>query len=84
MRYDQPLYNWLCLYVVEHTLGLIEHGRHFADIFKLIVLYGSRILVTISQKFVPKGPVDNILTLVQKMAWRCMAGEKPLSEPMMA
>ena len=33
-------------------------------------------------KFVPKGPINNILALVQKMAWR-RPGDKPLSEPMM-
>ena len=36
-----------------------------------------------SLKFVPKGPINNIPTLVQKMAWR-RPGDKPLSEPMMA
>ena len=32
---------------------------------------------------VPKGPINNIPTLVQIMAWR-QPGDKPLSEPMMA
>ena len=36
-----------------------------------------------SLKFVPKGPIDNISALVQKMAWR-RPGDKPLSDPMMA
>ena len=36
----------------------------------------------ISLKFVPKGPINNILALVQIMAW-CPSGDKPLSEPMM-
>ena len=35
-----------------------------------------------SQKFVPKGPINNIPSLVQIMAWR-RTGDKPLSEPMM-
>ena len=34
-------------------------------------------------KFVPKGLVNNILALVQIMAWR-QTGDKPLSEVMMA
>ena len=34
-------------------------------------------------KFVPRGPVNNILALVQMMAWR-QPGAKPLSEPMMS
>ena len=36
----------------------------------------------ISLKFVPKGPINNIPSLVQIMAWR-HPGNKPLSEPMM-
>ena len=39
------------------------------------------ILIKISLKFVPKGPINNIPTLVQIMAW-CRPGDKPLSEPM--
>ena len=34
------------------------------------------------QQKIPKGPVNNILALVQIMAWRC-PGDKPLSEPML-
>ena len=41
------------------------------------------ILIKISLKFVPKGPINNIPALVQIMAWR-QTGDKPLSEPMMA
>ena len=37
---------------------------------------------TISLKFVPKGPINNIPALVQIMAWR-RPGDKPISEPMM-
>ena len=40
------------------------------------------ILIIISLKFVPKGPINNIPSLVQIMAW-CRSGDKPLSEPMM-
>ena len=36
----------------------------------------------ISLKFVPKGLIDNIPSLVEKMAWR-RPGDKPLSQPMM-
>ena len=35
----------------------------------------------LSLKFVPEGPINNIPTLVQIMAW-CRPGDKPLSEPM--
>ena len=41
------------------------------------------ILIKISLKFVPEGPIDNIPALVQIMAWR-QTGDKSLSEPMMS
>ena len=50
-------------------------------IFKLIFL--NCILVQISLKYVPEGPIDNKPALVQTMAWH-PTGIKPLSEPMMA
>ena len=61
-----------------------QNGRHFADnVFKCIYLNENVwILLKISLKFVPKGPVNNIPSLVQVMAW-CRPGNKPLSEPMM-
>ena len=40
------------------------------------------ILIKISMKFIPEGPINNIPALVQVMAWR-HPGDKPLSEPMM-
>ena len=40
------------------------------------------ISIKVSLKFVPKGPINNIPSLVQIMAWR-LPGDKPLSEPMM-
>ena len=40
------------------------------------------ILIKISLKFVPKGPINNIPAFVQIMVWR-QSGDKPLSEPMM-
>ena len=39
------------------------------------------ILIEISPKTVPKGPIDNNSALDQTMAWRRI-GDKPLSEPM--
>ena len=41
------------------------------------------ILIRFSLKFVPKGPVDNMSSLVQVMVWR-QTGNKKLSEPMLA
>ena len=53
------------------------------DIFKCIFMNENvSIAIKISLKFVPKGPISNIPTLVQIMAWR-RPGDKPLSEPMM-
>ena len=62
-----------------------RNGRYNADdIFKCIFLKENVWIPTIiSLMFVPKGPINNIPTLVQIMAWR-RPGDKPLSEPMMA
>ena len=61
-----------------------QNGRHFPDdIFKCIFFNENVwILLKISLKFVPKGPINKIPALVQIMAWR-RPGDKPLSEPMM-
>ena len=61
-----------------------QNGRRFADdTFKCSFLNENvRILIKISLKFVPKGPINNNPALVQIMAWR-RSGDKPLSEPMM-
>ena len=51
--------------------------------FKCIFLNENAwIFINMSLKFVPKGPISNIPTLVQVMAWR-RPGDKPLSEPML-
>ena len=60
-------------------------SRHFKCvlneyIYIYIYIYISRFWS--HRKFVPKGPIDNIPTLVQKMVWR-PPGDKPLSETMM-
>ena len=67
-----------------NTLRPRQNGCHFADnTFKGIFLNENvGIFIKISLKFVPKGQIDNISTLVQMMAWR-RPGDKPLSEPMM-
>ena len=73
------------------TLRSRQNGRHFADdIVKRIFLKEKRIFlkenirisIKILMKFVPKGPINNIPSLVQMMAW-CRPGEKPLSETVM-
>ena len=67
-----------------NTLRPRQNGRHFPDdIFKWIFLNENVwISINISLKYVPRGPINNIPTLVQVMAWR-RPGDKPLSEPMM-
>ena len=61
-----------------------QNGRRFPDdIFKCIFMNENVwILIKISLKFVPKGPINDIPSLVQIMAWR-RSGGKPLSEPIM-
>ena len=67
-----------------NTLRPRQDGRYFADdICKCIFLNGNVwVPIKISLKFIPRGPINNIPTLVQIMAWR-RPGDKPLSEPMM-
>ena len=69
---------------IINTLRPRQIGRHFADdTFKRIFLNENVIiLIQISLKFVPKGPINNIPVLVHIMAWRRL-GDKPLSEAMM-
>ena len=71
-------------YYYLNTLRLRQNGRHFADdTFKRIFANENvRILIEISLKCVSEGPINNIPTLVQIMAWR-RPGDKPLFEPMM-
>ena len=67
-------------------LGLNEaetKGRRFVDdIFKCIFAYENYILIQMSLKCVPGGPMNTTPALVLIMAW-CQTGDKPLSEPMM-
>ena len=51
----------------------------FSNAFSWMKMY---ILSKISLKFVPNGPINNIGTLVQIMAWH-RSGDKPLSESML-
>ena len=61
-----------------------QHGRRLEDdIFRCIFVNENIcILLKMSLKFVPRGPIDNNPVLVQIMAWRRI-GDKPLSEPML-
>ena len=73
-----------CKFDNFNTLRPKQNGRHFPDdIFKWIFLKENVwISIDISLKFVPRGPINNIPTLVQVMSRR-LWGDKPLSEPMM-
>ena len=66
-----------------NTLGPGEIDHHFADdIFKCIFLNANvSISIEISLKFIPKGLINYIPSLVQQMAWR-RPDDKPLFEPM--
>ena len=66
----------------RHSL-ILQRQCHFAgDIFKCILFNEDVwIPIKISLKFIPKGAINNILAMVQMMAWR-RPGDKPLSEPM--
>ena len=77
--------NWYFSTIHINTLRVRQDGGHFPDdIFKCIFLNENVwISIKISLKFVPKGPIDNIPSLVQIMAWR-WPGDKPLSDPVMA
>ena len=70
----------------EFELNLTHWGRDkMAAFSQTTFLNGFSdvwILLRISLKCVPKIPINNIIALVQIMAWR-HSGNKPLSEPMM-
>ena len=83
-RENHELTCWCIDLQSINTLRPRQNGRHFPDdIFKCIFLNENVwISINISLKFVPRGPINNIPTLVQVMAWR-RPGDKLLSEPMM-
>ena len=78
----------ICQSVVQFTILQLAFCKfkhwHFADdIFKLIFINVNHcILIQMSLKFSPTGPINNVQALVQMTwEWTC---EKPLSESMMA
>ena len=60
------MYLLIHVLISVNTLRPRQNGRHLADdILKCIFLNENiRIPIEISLKFVPKGPIDNILALV--------------------
>ena len=86
---NMPTVNALLCFVlvIDHSINSSlprQNGCHFADNLFICIFVNEKfcILITISLKFVPKGPIDNIPALVQIMVWRRIGG-KPLSEPML-
>ena len=70
--------------VILNTLRPRQNGRHLTDDILNSIFLNENVWIPIkiSLKFVPKGAINNIPSLVQIMAWR-RPGDKPLSEPMM-
>ena len=81
--YLHGMKQWYSTLLCINTLRPRQNGRHFPDdIFKSIFLNENVLVsINISLKFVPRGPINNIPTKVQVMAWR-RSSDKPLSEPM--
>ena len=67
-----------------NTLRPRQNGHHFPDDNLKCTFLNENICISIeiSLKFVPTGPINNIPSLVQIMAWR-RPGDKPLSESVM-
>ena len=81
------LYGW-DYHIVTQSLNTFwpkQYGCHFADdtLKRISLNENVRILIEISLKFIPKGPIDNKAAMAEIMAWR-RAGDRPLSETMMA
>ena len=83
-------WSWQDKWVEKHGSGVGGYPYHteaetrwppFSRHFQMHFLQW-KCTVKISLMFVPKAPINNILALVQIMAWR-RPGDKPLSEPMM-
>ena len=82
--YPFPRHCGFCCSLVLLLFNIMrprQNGRYFSYIFKCIFFSESVwILLKISLRFVPNGPINNIPALVQIMAWH-RQGDKPLSDP---
>ena len=70
---------------IFNTLNLQKNWCHFTDDIVKCIFFNENVWIPfeISLKFVPKGQINNIPSLVQIMAW-CRPGSKPLFEPIIA
>ena len=76
-------WEWVLLFSISFNSSPPgQDGRHIADDTFNCIFVIEKFCIKISVKFVPKGPINNNLALVQIMAW-CRLGAKPLSEPML-
>ena len=75
---NYPSKRFIVLLWALNTLRPRQNGRHFADDILKCIFLNENVWIPIKfpLKFVPKGPIDNIPTLVQVMAWR-RPGDKP-------
>ena len=67
-----------CHSLATGTIPLIKWGPSKMD--AILKTFSNAFSIKISLKLFPKGPINNIPTLVQIMAWRRTVN-KPLSEP---
>ena len=69
--------------LIYYLISPWKNGRHFADdtLKRIFMNKNFHILIRMSLKFVPKGPIENKPALIQVMASR-RSGDKPLPEPM--
>ena len=77
--------NWYTEILISVNIFRSKQSRrHFADDSFRYIFFNEIvwILIKISLKFIANGPIDDILAMVQIMAWR-RPGNKPLSEPVM-
>ena len=84
VKLGQHVFRYRAQTIVLNTMRPIQNSHHFPDdIFKCIFFNENvQISIEILLKFVPDCLNNNILALVQIMAWR-RPGDKPLSEPVM-
>ena len=80
-----PSFKLLIWYRTINLFPPGQNGQHLIyDIFKYIFMNENYcILIRVSLKFVPEGPIENTSALVQEMAWH-KTGDKPLPEAILA